>query len=114
MARRKQSRARAKAARARRAEPPPRAEEPPRPKESRLAPARRRARTAKVVLAVGAACSFVTAAALARVNYPGHHKKQSRALTPPRQFVSIVRKNALQAGMLAPITAPPQVTSAPS
>ena len=115
MASRKQSRARAKHSRARpekaRARPP---EPPARPKESRLAPARRRAALAKAVLAAGAACSFVTAAALARIAYPGHHKTPSRSLAPPKQFVDVVRKNALQAGMLAPITASPQVVSSPS
>jgi hypothetical protein len=114
MARRKQSRARAKAARARSAEPAAAPGEAARPKESRHAPARRRVRTAKIVLAVGAACSFVTAAALARAAYPGHAKKPARSLAPPKRFVSIVRRNALQAGMLAPITASPQVVSAPS
>jgi hypothetical protein len=63
---------------------------------------------------VGATCSFVTVAALARAAYPGHAKKPARSLAPPKRFVSIVRQNALQAGMLAPITASPQVVSAPS
>jgi hypothetical protein len=115
MARRKQSRARAKQLRAREAQSPARPQEPPaRPKESRLAPARRRAALAKAVLAVGSACVFVTAAALARVAYPGHAKKPARSLAPPKHFVDVVRKNALEAGMLGPITAPPQVVSSPS
>jgi len=85
-----------------------------RPEESRLAPARRRAALAKAVLAVGSACVFVTAAALARAAYPGHAKKPARSLAPPKHFVDVVRKNALEAGMLGPITAPPQVVSSPS
>jgi hypothetical protein len=69
---------------------------------------------AKAALAVGSACAFVTAAALARVAYPGHTKKPAGALAPPKHFVDVVRQNALQAGMLAPITASPQVVSSPS
>jgi hypothetical protein len=85
-----------------------------RPKDSRRAPARRRAASAKVLLAVGGACTFLGAAALARVAYPGHVKRHPRSLAPPKRFVSIVRQNQLQAGILAPAQAPPEVTSSPS
>lgn len=83
-------------------------------REKRLAPARRRAAVAKVVLGVGGVCSFLTAAALARVAFPGHAKRHSRSLSPPKRFVAIVRQNQLEAGILAPAQAPPNVTSAPS
>jgi hypothetical protein len=82
--------------------------------ETRLRPARRRAAAAKVVLASGGALAFVAAAALARVAYPGHAKRPVRSLSPPQRFVEIVRKNQLQAGILAPAQASPDVTSSTS
>jgi hypothetical protein len=85
-----------------------------RPPERRLAAARRRATLAKAVLAAGGACAFLAAAALAKVTYPGHHKRPSRSLSAPKRFVEVVRQNQLQAGILAPAEAPPGVTSAPS
>lgn len=85
-----------------------------RPPETRLGAARRRAASAKLALAVSAVCIFLAAAALARLAYPGHAKRHSRTLSPPHRFVQTVRKNALQAGMLAPAQAPPEATSAPT
>jgi hypothetical protein len=85
-----------------------------RPPETRLGPARRRASLAKAALAAAGACVFVAAAALARVAYPGHAKRPARPLSAPKRFVAIVRQNQLQAGILAPAQAPPEVTSAPS
>jgi hypothetical protein len=85
-----------------------------RSRERRLAAARRRATFAKAVLAAGGACAFLAAAALAKVTYPGHHKRHSRSLSAPKRFVEVVRQNQLQAGILAPAEAPPGVTSAPS
>jgi hypothetical protein len=85
-----------------------------RPNETRLGPARRRAVNAKLALAAAAISVFLAATVLARVAYPGHTKRHSRALSPPQRFVQIVRKNALQAGMLAPAQAPPEATSAPT
>jgi hypothetical protein len=69
---------------------------------------------AKVVLVAGGAVAFLAAAALARVAYPGHAKRPSRALSPPQRFVRIVRQNQLQAGILAPAQASPDVTSSTS
>jgi len=82
--------------------------------EKRLEPARRRVTAAKVALAATGACVFLGVAALARVAYPGHAKRHSRALSPPQRFVQIVRRNQLQAGILAPAQAPPEATSAPT
>jgi hypothetical protein len=82
--------------------------------EKRLVRARRRAASAKVILAVAGACSFLAAAALARVAYPGHAKHHSRVLAPPKRFVEIVRRNQLESGILAPTQAPPEVTTSPS
>jgi len=82
------------------------------PRTSRVGAARRRASVAKLVLAGVAATAFVASAALARVAYPGHHKKAIKALSPPHRFVQIVRQNQLEAGILAPTQADPSVATA--
>ncbi|HSB40026.1 MAG TPA: hypothetical protein VLD13_13135 [Gaiellaceae bacterium] len=82
--------------------------------ENRIAGARRRATVAKAVLGGVGALAFVAAAGLARVAYPGHHKKAIRPLSPPGRFVRIVRENQLESGILAPAQADPSVASAPS
>jgi hypothetical protein len=69
---------------------------------------------AKVVLATGGALAFVAAAVLARVAYPGHAKHPASPLAPPHRFVEIVRKNQLQAGILAPTQAAPDVVTSTS
>jgi hypothetical protein len=84
----------------------------PRSRESRVGAARRRAGVAKLVLAGVAATAFVASAALARVAYPGHHKKAIKALSPPQRFVKIVRQNQLESGILAPAQADPSVVTA--
>ena len=63
-----------------------------RTRESRIGDARRRAGLAKLVLAGIAATAFVATAALARVAYPGHHKKAVKVLSPPQRFVETVRR----------------------
>lgn len=83
-----------------------------RTRESRIAAARRRANLAKLVLAGTAVTAFVASAALARVAYPGHHKKAIKALSPPQRFVNIVRQNQLESGILAPAQADPAVVTA--
>lgn len=80
--------------------------------ESRIGAARRRAGLAKLVLAGTAATAFVASAALARVAYPGHHKKAIKTLSPPHRFVKIVRENQLESGILAPAQADPAVVTA--
>lgn len=82
--------------------------------ETRIGAARRRAHLAKLVLAGAATAAFVASAALARVAYPGHHKKAVKALSPPQRFVAIVRQNQLQSGILAPAQADPSVATATS
>ncbi len=79
---------------------------------SRIGAARRRAGLAKLVLAGTAATAFVASAALARVAYPGHHKKAIKSLSPPQRFVKIVRENQLESGILAPAQADPAVVTA--
>ncbi|HVC88483.1 MAG TPA: hypothetical protein VNC40_13815 [Gaiellaceae bacterium] len=81
---------------------------------ARLEPARRRVRLARVVLVAGGTVVFGAAMALARVQFPGHTKHGVTSLSPPNSFVEVVRRNQLQAGILAPAQAPPGIGSAPS
>jgi hypothetical protein len=79
--------------------------------ETRIVAARRRAATAKLLLGGIGALAFVVSAALARTAYPGHHKRAVKALSPPKSFVSIVRRNQLESGILAPIQGDPSVVT---
>ena len=81
-------------------------------RQTRIGAARRRAGLAKVVLAGTAVAAFAASTALARVAYPGHHKKSVKALSPPKRFVHIVRENQLESGILAPTQADPSVATA--
>jgi len=81
-------------------------------RQTRIGAARRRASLAKLVLAGIAVAAFGASAALARVAYPGHHKKSVKALSPPKRFVHIVRENQLESGILAPTQADPSVATA--
>ena len=81
---------------------------------TRLEPVRRRMRLARVVLAGGAALLFGASAALARTHFPGHHKQGVTPLAPPADLLEVVRRDQLQAGILAPAAAPPGAESAPS
>jgi hypothetical protein len=82
--------------------------------DNRIGAARRRATTAKVALGGVGALAFVLSAGLARVAYPGHHKKTIKALSPPARFVGVVRENQLESGILAPAQADPAVATAPT
>lgn len=84
------------------------------PMDTRIGAARRRATVAKVVLGSAGALVFVLSAALARVAYPGHHKQTIKSLSPPADFVRVVRENQLEAGILAPAQADPSVATAPT
>jgi hypothetical protein len=81
---------------------------------SRLAPARRRARFAKLALGVVGATGFTAAAFLARANVAGHHRKPARPLAAPPGFVKVVRQNLLEAGIVAPAQAPSVAETATS
>ena len=81
---------------------------------SRLAPARRRARTAKLAIGAAAVVSVGASMALARVTYAGHAKHPVRALSIPQPLYRVVRQNLLQAGILAPAIAPPDTTTSTS
>jgi hypothetical protein len=82
--------------------------------DSRVEPARRRASVAKATLGAGGALVFGAAMLFARVSYAGHPKRPLRPLAAPPRFVSIVRENLLQAGIVAPAQAPPGATTSVS
>lgn len=86
----------------------------PAPEALRLAPARRRARIAKVGIGAAAVVGLGAAMGLSRVNYAGHSKHPVKPLAIPQPLYEVVRKNLLQAGILAPATAPPDATTATS
>lgn len=82
--------------------------------EGRLALARHRGRLAKTALGAGAVAGFVIWMMLARVTYAGHAKHPVRALSIPQPLYQVVRRNLLQAGIVAPATAPPDATTSTS
>lgn len=81
---------------------------------SRVGHARRRAQSAKAGFACIGVLLFAASAALARVTSAGHPKRAPRSLSAPQRFVQIVRENQLQAGALAPPTAPPEAATSQS
>jgi hypothetical protein len=80
----------------------------------RLAPVRRRVQAARLALAGGGVLLFGVTMALARVHFAGHHKQGVTPLAPPQRLLEVVRRDQLQAGILAPAQAPPGIESAPS
>ena len=81
---------------------------------SRLAPARRRAHTAKIGIGAAAVISVGASMGLARTTYAGHAKHPVQTLSIPQPLYVVIRKNLLQAGIMAPATAPPDVTTSTS
>jgi hypothetical protein len=81
---------------------------------ARLAPVRRRARYAKMGLAAAGVAFFAAGMSLAHGNVPGHSRRQARPLAAPRRFQEAVRRDALDAGLLAPAEAPPRATTSVS
>ena len=81
---------------------------------SRLAPARRRAQLAKLAVAVAAVGCVAASMTLARMTYAGHAKHPVRSLSIPQPLYRVVRQNLLQAGILAPATAPPDAATSTS
>jgi hypothetical protein len=79
--------------------------------DNRTAAGRRRARAAKAVLAATAVAVFGAGVLLTRSTASGHVKHQAQALAAPGGFVRSVRRNALQAGQIAPPQAPPPQAS---
>jgi hypothetical protein len=84
------------------------------PAGPRLAPVRRRVRLAQLTLAGGGIALFGASMLLARVHFAGHHKQGATPLSPPAPLLDVVRRNQLEAGVLAPAQAAPGVVSAPS
>jgi hypothetical protein len=80
----------------------------------RLRAARRRATVAKATLGGGGALAFGVALLFARATYAGHPKQLPRPLAAPTRFVRVVRRNLLQAGIVAPAQAPPDAATSVS
>jgi hypothetical protein len=80
-------------------------------KAARIAEARRRAQAGKTGLVVAAVAVFGAGLLLTRNTAAGHVKHAAQPLAAPRQFVNTVRRNALQAGSIAPPQAPPPQVS---
>lgn len=80
----------------------------------RLEPARGRVRLARLALAGGAVGLFGLTAVLARVHLAGHARQPATSLAPPGDLLQAVRRDRLEAGVLAPARATPEVASAPS
>jgi hypothetical protein len=70
--------------------------------------------TAKGLLAASGACVFAIGMVFARHSYAGHPKQPPTALAASPRFVTIVRRNLLQAGVVAPAQAPPGAATAVS
>jgi len=95
--------------------PPVEPSEPaPGPETSRTGEARRRAAAAKLGIGGVALVTVCGSMALARVTYAGHSKHPARPLSIPQPLYRVVRQNLLQGGILAPATAPPDITTSTS
>jgi hypothetical protein len=88
--------------------------EPQRSSETRLAAARRRARSAKIGLTAAGIAFFAAGMSLAHGNVAGHSRRQARPLAAPKRFQEVVRNDALDAGLLAPAQASPRATTSVS
>jgi hypothetical protein len=80
----------------------------------RIDAARHRAQIAKTWIVAMSAVGFGVWMGLARVTYAGHPKHRIRALAIPQPMYEVVRRNLLQAGIVAPATAPPDATTSTS
>jgi len=78
---------------------------------SRIAAARRRSRVAQAGLGALALAVFGGSMLLARSHAAGHVKRPARPLAAPSSFVRIVKRSAIQGGVIAPAQAPPQTTT---
>ena len=81
---------------------------------SRRQLASRRARIAKLGVTVAATISAAAVMGLARITYAGHQKHATPPLAIPQPLYAVVRQNLLQAGILAPATAPPSIATSSS
>jgi hypothetical protein len=80
----------------------------------RVGAAWRRTRLAKTWIATIGALGFALWMGLARVTYAGHAKHEVHPLAIPQPLYEVVRRSLLQAGILAPATAPPDATTSTS
>jgi hypothetical protein len=69
---------------------------------------------AKAALAALAALTFLGGIELVRAQVPSHHKRKLEPLAAPKRFTDIVRRNLLEAGVMAPAEAPPGAETAVS
>jgi hypothetical protein len=76
--------------------------------ETRIAKARARARSAKVVLVFGVAFAG------AKADAPGHTKGKSTPLGAPKSFERAVKRSIAQGGQIAPAVQPPPVATSTS
>ena len=79
-----------------------------------LSSAKRRAAGAKVTMAAAGSVVFAAAMVLARHSFAGHPKAPTTALAASPRFLSVVRQNLLNAGVVAPAQAPPGSATAAS
>jgi hypothetical protein len=84
------------------------------PSKARIEAARSRARIAKTWIGTLGVLGFGAWMGLARVTYAGHAKHHLRPLAIPQPMYEVVRRNLLQAGIVAPATAPPDATTSTS
>src|SRR6266581_4718448 len=105
---------RAQSKQRKRAAQPPTLDSPLVEQGARLASARSRGRTAKLGIGAAAAISVGASMGLARTTYAGHPKHPVKPLAIPQPLYAVVRQNLLQAGILAPATAPPDATTSTS
>lgn len=82
--------------------------------DPRIQLAWRRAAVARRAFGVAAVVGFGAVILLARTTFAGHAKQAPRPLSAPTNFVQIVRRSYLQAGIIAPAQAPPGVATAVS
>lgn len=75
---------------------------------------RRRVAWAKAGAIGVAVISFGAALGLSRVSNAGHAKQPLRPLAAPPRYVRIVRRNLLEAGIVAPAQAPPGAATSTS
>jgi hypothetical protein len=71
-------------------------------------------RAAKLGVAAAALATVAGSIGLARVTYAGHSKHSIKPLGIPQPLYNVVRRNLLQAGILAPATAPPDASTSTS
>jgi hypothetical protein len=74
----------------------------------------RRARWFKIATGTAAALTAIAAMALARLTFAGHAKHATPPLAIPQPLYNVVRRNLLQAGILAPATAPTSIVTGSS